>query len=169
MRSVFVYRWVELAQMESTWYGSMTRYEMALSRKKGYEEAVFGELVFCTYSSGPLLLYTDGAGEAAFEIAGEKCVDHIREKSADGSLRNGLDRCGLNTGVAAEYLQRLTGEAGFMANPFNTGKFHFLRISLYKGKNNSLYEYDHGSWRYGDPEVYRLLEREYESWGREKK
>jgi hypothetical protein len=164
MRSVFVYRWVELLYGD-TWYGSMTRYETALSRKRGYEEAVFDELIFCAYSAGPLLLYTDSAREAAFEVAGEKRVEFIREKAANGELRDGLIRCGINLDAAKTELQRSIKEVGVMTNPANAGRFHLLRISIHKGKNNMLYEYNHGRWWYGKDAVYRLLEREYKAWG----
>jgi hypothetical protein len=164
MNNVFIYRWVELLQ-DDTWYGSVSRYEMALSRKKGYEEAVFGNLVFCTYVEGPLLLYTDGEKAAAFELAGEKRVRAIREKTAGGSLWAGLATCGINCRVAEEAMLDKAGKVGVIANPANMERFHFLHISLNKGKNNALYEYDHGRWRYGSDDVYRLLAHEYKTWG----
>jgi hypothetical protein len=164
MRSVFVYRWIELSQWD-TWYGTMTRYETALSRKKGYEEAVIDGLVFCTYALGPLLLYTDNTREAAFEMAGEKRVCSIREKAVNGELRDGLIQYGINCTVAKRELRSREKEAGIMANPANMERFHFLRISLHKGKDDQLYEYDRGYWRYGAGDVYRQLEKEYRAWG----
>jgi hypothetical protein len=167
MKNVFVYRWVELLQ-DDTWYGSITRYETALFRKKGYEEAVIDGLIFCTYASGPLLLYTGNTREAAFEIAGEKRVCSIREKSVNGRLRDGLVQCSINCAVAEEELQRLTKATGSIANPANMERFHFLRISLYKRKDSLLYVYDHGRWQYEGDDVYRRLVWEYESWGKDK-
>jgi hypothetical protein len=166
MSNVFVYRWVEISRGEETWYGSFTRYEQALSRKKGYEEAVIGGLVFCTYASGPLLLYTDDTKGTAFEIASDITMRRIRESSQGGSLASGLNKAGLSVDAAKRVLGGLSEDVGIMANPDNAGKFHLLRVSLHTGKDDRLYELDHGRWRYGGSGVYALLKREYETWGK---
>jgi hypothetical protein len=166
MGNVFVYRWVELLPGEETWYGTLTRYEQALARKKGYEEAELDGLVFCTYADGPLLLYTDDTKGTAFAIAPDITMRRIRESSQDGSLAGGLYAAKVNTGVTRQALGEMAGAVGIMANPGNAGKFHFLRVSLHTGKDDRLYELDHGRWRYGSGDVYSLLKREYELWGK---
>jgi hypothetical protein len=166
MGRVFIYRWVEMSRTKKTWYGSFTRHIQALSRKKGYEEAAIGGLVFCTYKDGPLLLYVDDTKEAAFQLTSEITMRNIREVSEDGSLADGLHKAGIKIDVATQTLNTMIEEVGIMANPDNVGKFHLLRISLDKGKDGRLYQLDHGRWQYGDVGVYSLLTREYEAWGK---
>jgi hypothetical protein len=166
MGSVFVYRWVEISRGEETWYGSFARYEQALSRKKEYKEAVIDGLVFCAYASGPLLLYTDDTKGIAFEIAPDSTMRHIFRSSRDGSLASGLYAVKINTGVAKRVLDALSEDVGIMANPDNAGKFHLLRVSLHRGKDDYFYVLEHGRWRYGVGDVYPLLRREYELWGK---
>jgi hypothetical protein len=165
MGSVFVYRWVEVSRGE-TWYGSFTRHKMALSRKKGYEEAEIDGLVFCSYANGPLLLYTDDTKCIAFSLASESIMRRIRDSSRDGSLVSGLYAVEIKVDAARRALDRMTEEVGIMANPDNAWKFHLLRITLHTGKDSHFYEMDHGRWRYGVGDVYLLLRREYELWGK---
>jgi hypothetical protein len=169
MSGVFVYRWIELSEIGGTWYGSLTRYRQHLLRKKGYEEACFDGMLFCTYSGGPLLLYAgDGRGEV-FEMASEKRLACMREMFQGGCLGDVLKRGRVNLDVARKTLGRLTEDVGFMSNPANAEKFHFLRVSIHAGKDNMLYECDHGKWRSGGEDVYELLEGEYEHWGKGEK
>jgi hypothetical protein len=170
--SVFVYRWVEFRPDETggkiSWYGNMARYKMAVSRKKGYEEAEIDGLIFAAwkdlrYGHGPVAVYSGQACTAAFAITSEKDTGRIYAMSPDHTLKGGLLAAGINMDAVRNTIKRHKEDIGSMADRANLKKFHLLRISLHTGdkdEGNGLYEAAYGRWRYGSKEVYGFL-----TWG----
>jgi hypothetical protein len=179
--SVSVYRWIDFQPDEIdgkiSWYGNMTRYKMAVSRKKGYEQAEIDDLIFAAwknsrYGYGPIVVYSGQACTAAFALTSEKDTDRIYSMSPDHTLKGGLLAAEINMNAVRNTIKRCKEDIGSMADRANLEKFHLLRISLHKGdtgdEGNGLYEAVYGCWRYGSGEVYGFLSTEYEAWGKKK-